>query len=222
MRNLSVLAVMLVAKSAIAGDLGIIGDNLTWASPTDPSPQFLFRIYNETGTADELFGWQLSIEVIPSVTATGTVQIHSAVAPDDYILAAGSTGIWPPSFPPATRVDWINDLSLFGAGVPPAPGANLLKIDFLAFPDAAGRFDVAVIPGEFSSNWLSAGFFPTRDFVNVPFDGQDPVTVGSVTIGGTAVIPEPSSLAVIGGLFGVAFGLRTLARRRDCQRRGDA
>jgi hypothetical protein len=118
-------------------------------------------------------------------------------------------------------VDGINDLSLFGAGVPPAPGANLLEIDFLASADASGRFDVAVIPGEAWSLWNPADF-TSRDFVNVPFDGQDPVTIGSVTIGGTAVIPEPSSLAVMGGLFGVAFGLRTLGRRRDRRDRGNA
>jgi len=232
MKHLSIAAfaplLVLAALSGVgtAQDLGLDGDDVNWASPGDPSPEFLFRIYNDTGTSDQLSGWQLSIEVIPSPTATGTVQINSVTAPDDYILT-GSLGILVPPVLPATRVVGIHDLSFAGADVPPPPGGELLELGFLASPDAAGRFDVAAIPGEFSTNWLFIDFQPpplppdpdfyTREFVNVPFNSPDAVTIGSVTIGATSVVPEPSSLALMVGLFGMGLGLRRPARRRNCR-----
>lgn len=209
------ILVLAMGQFSTAGDLIVSGNHLNWASPADPSPPFVFRLVNHTGTTDELAGWQLSIEVIPAAAATGTVQVDSVAAPDAYLLAAGSSAIATPTSLPAARVESINDLSFFGAAVPPSPGGSLLQIGFVASSDASGQFDVAVIPGEFNSAWFSSDF-QTRDFVNVPFNGPGPVTVGSVSIGdiGGAVVPEPSSLFIMAGVFGVAGGLHRMTQRR--------
>ena len=190
--SLAFVAVFL-SNVASGGDLSIVSQDLSWSPTTEPSPQLFIEINNDTGTEDLLLAWELMLEIVPDENATGTVEFMSAGEPLDYLFPSGSTGIAPEFIGPSDTIGPLGDAYFLGVIVParPEPGRNLLQIDFVASPDAAGEFDIFVVADEQgSSSWYSSDFAP-RVYLDMPFGGE-PVNVGSVW-----VVSEPSSIVLL-------------------------
>ena len=221
MKGTCSLVVVAVFLSTVvsAGDLRIVGQNLSWSPTTQLSPQYLFGVENISGTDDPLSAWQLRIKIVPDENATGLVEFNSATEPPDYLLADRSIGIVVAFFGPPNTVGLMgdDDQFFFGVEVPPS-GTNLLRVDFAASPDALGRFDIVVLPHQPGVEEGTAWFYlnldtfevETRDFENIPFGGG-PLTVGSVT-----VVPEPSTIVLLtlGTTSFLCYGFWRRKRRR--------
>lgn len=209
------LIALFLANVASGGDLSISGQDLSWSPTTEPSPRLFIEINNDTGTGDLLLAWELTLEIVPDVNATGSVQFMSASKPPDYLFPDGSTGIGPPFSGPSDTIGPLGDGYFLGVIVPsdPSPGRNLVQVDFVASSDADGGFDILAVPDEHgSSSWYSSDFAP-RAYLEIPFGGG-PVNVGSVLI-----VSEPSSvvLLALGTIFlsFCRFGSRRRRGRRS-------
>lgn len=192
-----------------AWQLNVTGQDYVW-NPIESSPTHIVGIENPSESPDLLFAWSLGLVITPDVSAMGSLEFASATLPSDYLLAGRSEGLEPAFSGPATSIAPIGDTdSLFTGIVVPDAGKNLLATTFVASPDAKGLFYVSIVPDEFTgANWFSSDFENARDFDNVPFGGG-PVVIGSITI-----VPEPSTLLLIGQLLVIMLLLSWRCRRR--------
>lgn len=175
--------------------------------PGAVSDPFSFTLINDTAVdapEDLLTGWQVTLDIEPLPGATGTVEIFDVSQPAaGYLLEGSGFGLG------ANRNGenlTVFDFILFASPVqvPVDPGAPLFEYTLEASTDALGGFGIYAV-GRLSEWSDSASpIIRAREYNNLPFNG------GSVLIGKVTVIPEPTSLALL-GLGGLAFCRRNRA-----------
>lgn len=201
-----------MAGNLQGGEIALIGDDAVWPSLSGTSPDYFFKVKSDTGL-EEMWAWQLKLQVAPQADAVGTVGFKSAGEPPDYLFADNSLGIYPTTFPESDVLGPIMDAS-FPGEIVPSVFTNLLQVTFEVSPGAQGRFDILALPGEHNTMWVSDDFDVTHYFANIPFEGS-PAFIGSVTIGAAAApTPEPSclGLAAVGAAAVLLRGWRTKRR----------
>ncbi|MCE5268294.1 MAG: hypothetical protein LLG00_10460 [Planctomycetaceae bacterium] len=187
------------------------------------------------GSGSALAGWQLTCMIIRSAGAIGQVSFGTFGYPPSYVLAGAcdpfdsyDAGTGNPLGTPGVIAtsNLISDFVSVGTVAinVPSTGTNLVSIELTASGDAAGRFDIAVLPDADPNypEYVGSGWFnhegEEKEFVGMAF-GTGPVIVGSVL-----VIPEPPTLALlVSGCVAVAWALRHLrkpAKRCDSRLRG--
>jgi hypothetical protein len=186
---LTILFFVVASRPASSSTLDVSGGDLLW-NTDNTSPTMTFTISNQ-GTSDQLYGWQLGLVIVPD-GATGELQFDSASLPaTDYLLEGRSDGLFPAFAGPDDTISLIGDTDSDFSGIDVlAAWTPLLQVDFIASPDAVGRFNVALIPGEFNGAWYSSDF-SARPYGNASFTGGDQV-IGSVTL-----VPEPRALMLL-------------------------
>lgn len=198
------------AGTACADVMLVQGADVTWFSHGQSLLDYVIGIESTadgTGTVDSLMGWQLTCMIIRHPSATGTIGFGSVMPPADYVLAgkSASFAVYDCGSPnPFATSGLIASSGLMSDFVPagssgatvPRSGAGLVHIALTASSNAAGTFDIAVLPDADpnSPDYMGAGWFDgdgaERAFFGMPF-GTAPVVIGSVTI---ASVPEPCAI----------------------------
>ncbi len=197
---MATLAVIVASACAHAQELSISFHdpafpsvhNIQW-NPASPSPAMVIGIENPSLTTDKLYGWQLGLRIEPDVGATGKLQFSTATLPPSYLLDGRSDGLTRTLFRPTDTIPVIGDTDSLHTGVlVPSSGANLLQVDFVAWPGTSGVFDIMAVPDLFNGcNWYSDDS-QARYYANVPFD-EGEVCLGTVNVS----VPEPSTVLLL-------------------------
>jgi PEP-CTERM motif len=192
------------------------GTPLIMGAGTTSGTMFV-NIAGDNPPSDVMSGWNITLTVVPDAGTHGTLVFQdpatgTASNPPNYIFGADGIGI--------SATNGASTLSasdfLVGAGpgvaVPGTPGANLLQMDFLASSDASGLFGVYASEGAALNEWTD-GNGNAQLFTNVP-DGSGSVLIGEVLISPSVVVPEPSSLALLGSASAAITAWRWRRKRK--------
>jgi hypothetical protein len=207
--NAIVLTLLILPNIADADSVMLLGDDVTWSSSLSTPLPYLIKVKSDD-SSDEMWAWQLKLQVVRSAGATGTLEFNAAMKPPAYLFGDDSYGIFPTSFEASDTTEPINDLTFQGVLVPSA-WTNLLIVELVASSNASGRFDILALPGEYDGSAWFGSDLASGAFVNVPF-GEGAVAVGSVTIG--SAVPEPSSFSLFAAAGG---GLLVLILSAGCR-----
>jgi PEP-CTERM motif len=153
-------------------------------------------VVSNNPSQDVMAAWNVHLEVIADAGATGTLTFQDPAIgtppnPPSYVFGANGLGIASTNSASQLSANDFFDPGVGPGATVPAPGANLLLMDFLASPGAAGLFGIYAVQGAAFTQWTDGGQ-TTQFFTNVP-DGT-----GTVRIGEVRAVPEPSSLVMLG------------------------
>jgi hypothetical protein len=160
-------------------------------------------------------GWSLGLQIVSEGVVTGSLMFATATLPSNYVFAGDSGWLSPVSLPSSSI--FIFDTTNDNGVIVPANGTNLLALTFTAAAGTSGKFAIQALGDpNTGSNWTAYGngTFPTTAFGNVPF-GSNPVSLGEVTVGQVASVPEPqSAVLLISGLVSLLAYGHVRRRRR--------
>jgi PEP-CTERM motif len=184
------------------------GTPLMMSAGTTSGPM-LVNVVSDNPPNDIMTGWNLQLTVLPDAGANGTVTFQDPATgtpsnPANYIFGGNGLGISVTNGGSVLSAgDFFDPNVGLGAPVPGAPGANLLKMDFLASSNASGLFGVYANEGRGLTQWTDANL-TTQFFTNAP-DGTGLVRIGEILI--PQSVPEPTSLMLAGTAALAVLGL---------------
>jgi hypothetical protein len=196
------VSIILLAGEARAGFLldtgNPPGSPLTMAAGSVSGTMSLSVVSNNPAQ-DVMAAWNVHLEVIADAGATGTLTFQDPATgtppnPPSYVFGANGLGIAATNSGSQLSANDFFDPGVGPGATVPAPGANLLLMDFLASAGASGLFGVYALQGAALTQWTDGGQ-TTQFFTNVP-DGTGAVRIGEVLV--TRAVPEPSSLVMLG------------------------
>ncbi len=206
--------VALFATNLCADEITLGTSDLVTMNPGTISSTIQITINNNVNPdppADFMTGWQFGLLIVADAGAVGSVTFNSPLTgpasnPANYIFQSTT------SFGIAATNSGVGMLAFdfefpLGAGIEvPVAGANLLDVNFLATPGAAGTFGIFALGDPGQTEWTDA-LFGAREYINVPNGAGLRTRIGQIT-----VIPEPCGGLGLAGLLGIAWCFR---RRRS-------
>ncbi len=225
--NRPFLSLALVGLLAGGGQAGVIlGTSNPPATPLNmtagtSSGPMVVNVVSNNPPNDVMSAWNIRLMIVPEAGATGALTFKDPATgtppnPPNYVFDGNGLGIVAlNSGGSLTANDFFDPAVGPGVPVPGAPGANLLRTDFLASSNASGLFDVRAVEGAGSTNWTDSNF-TTQFFTNVP-NGTGTVLIGEILVQPATAppprVPEPSSLALIALCGGALASLRRWRKR---------
>jgi hypothetical protein len=189
------------------------------------SGSFTFTMANDGTTAapDNFIGWVLGIQLVPQGGATGTLTVGSLAGGTTNPMPFGDLQITQPqlatlggsaSLNGSTQyyfmgINSLTDLGTLAVGQTYEMGS----LGLTASPSALGKWDVYTVQqnSPLFKTYFFDGTATEQPFGNMPWVGQGNY---SLKLGEVQVVPEPSSLAIL-GLTGLGAGGYAWRRRRS-------
>lgn len=208
-----VIAALLLAIASVnsAFALSINAPNIIWnpAVQGTPSGNITVQVANPTADPTLLAGWQLDL-ALQQVSGSGTLEFANdsiASLGASYVMFGNSSGLFSTLTPTSIfAFDFDPPGPPLGVTVP-VSGKAFLNVNFSTPNNAQGVWNLIAVAGPGLTQWSDSNGNDV-DFTNVPSSGQ------SVVIGTITVVPEPSTIVLV-GLGGLAMGIAAWSRRRN-------
>jgi hypothetical protein len=193
---------------------------MTWNRATNPgsSPDsFTLTLLNNTPAGQQtqsVAAWAVGLELVPINGATGTLSISTVSNPSSNNVLSD------PAAPQLNSFSGYVDLSNYNANGAGNTGVgNLATLNFTS-SNAVGDFYLEAINQDSSnaqSNWSDANYpYDDYPFTNVTSTGSPVSTIlGEVVV--TDPAPEPSTFALLAGVFLGGGFAQLWRRRRGCK-----
>lgn len=207
---IGIVVVLLLAQTAYAGPLQIVGE--TWQVGSESSCSVTLKVENQGSLDVLLSSWQLVCQIVPAIGSPKNAFFTdlSNYTPASYFVFGNQSSAYRGDASPLGTAFFAFSTDLSGSVDVQPSNTNLLQFS-LTSPDAAGTFDIVLTPyadSELGSFWVD-GSGELQ-----PFDVKAPLgrSAGVVATLVFSAIPEPPSGLML--LSGVALLILIWVARR--------